>query len=295
MENNQNIGFRILYFPLTRIILGLLFLSIVISLIQVSLFYSLGEKTFFYGDVSTLIQSVFTAGVVLVAYYYFYRFYEKRTITELQTNSILDDLNKGFIVGFGIMSLTIFVMFLFGSYHILSLNSVNILLSPLAMGISSGVIEEVLFRGVIFRITEEKLGSYLALLISGLIFGFMHIGNPNSSVFAALAIAIEAGILLGVAYMWTRTLWFPIAIHFMWNFSQSAIYGANVSGTSTTKSLVDAQFDGSDWITGGNFGPEASLQAIFFGLVTALILLRFCRNNHSIIEPFWRKKEKRNL
>src|SRR5690606_38179680 len=109
---------------------------------------------------------------------------------------------------------------------------------PLTMAFTSAIFEEILLRGIIFRILEEKLGSYIALFISALIFGALHLANPNSSITAAVGLAIQAGLLLGAAYIYTRNLWFPIAIHFAWNFTQSAVFGANVSGGSISKTLI---------------------------------------------------------
>lgn len=292
MERSTNLGYRILHFPLTKILIGLIVISIALSAIQILSVYftdafTLKDKQW---EIYDFIQSIISATVVLLSYKYLYQYYERRQITELSTKNLAKNLQWGFLVGFGIMSLTIFVMFITGNYKITKFNSFDILLSPLTMAISSGIIEEVLFRGVLFRIVEEKLGSYISIVISGLLFGFMHISNPNSSTFAAVAIAIEAGVLLAAAYMLTRTLWFPIAIHFIWNFSQSAIYGANVSGTSSTKSFVKAEFSGSDLITGGDFGPEASIQAMIFGLAVAIYLLYRCHKNNLIISPFWIKR-----
>ena len=82
------------------------------------------------------------------------------------------------------------------------------------MAFTSAIFEEILFRGILFRVIEDKLGSYLSLLISALIFGFLHIANPNSSFVTEVGLAIQAGLLLGSAYIYAKNLWFPIAIHF---------------------------------------------------------------------------------
>lgn len=158
------------------------------------------------------------------------------------------------------------------------------------MAFTSAIFEEILTRGIIFRIIEEKLGSYLALLISALIFGAMHLGNPNSSLTVAIGLAIQAGLLLGAAYIYSRNLWFPIAIHFAWNFTQSGIFGAIVSGITLDKSLITTKIQGAEWFTGGQFGPEGSIQATIFCSIATILLLILSHKQNKIINPYWKKQ-----
>lgn len=184
--------------------------------------------------------------------------------------------------------MTILVIYLKGGYSIISINPILFLIPPFAMAFSSAIFEEILFRGIIFRIIEEKLGSYIALLISAIIFGALHLTNPNSSLSAGIGLAIQAGLLLGAAYIYSRSLWFPIAIHFAWNFTQSAIFGANVSGNAMSKTLITSDINGAKWFTGGQFGPEGSIQATVFCLISTIILLILSHKKGKITKPFWK-------
>jgi len=157
------------------------------------------------------------------------------------------------------------------------------------MAVTAAIFEEILLRGIFFRLIEEKLGSYIALLISALIFGALHLANPNSSMIAALGIAIQAGLLLGASYIYSKNLWFPIAIHFAWNFTQSGIFGASTSGNSISKSLLTSKIDGVKLITGGQFGPEGSIQATLFCLTATIILMILIHKQNKIIKPYWKK------
>jgi membrane protease YdiL (CAAX protease family) len=185
--------------------------------------------------------------------------------------------------------LTILVIYLKGGYSIISINPILFLVPPLTMAFTAAIFEEILMRGIIFRITEEKLGSYFALFISAILFGAMHLGNPNSSLIAAIGLAIQAGLLLASAYIYSRNLWFPIAVHFAWNFTQSALFGANVSGTTTAKTLITSKIEGAEWYTGGQFGPEGSVQATVFCLIATVILLILSHKEGKIISPYWKK------
>ena len=101
----------------------------------------------------------------------------------------------------------------------------------------------------------------------GLGIGLVHIANENATLWSSIAIAIEAGLLLGAAYKWAGTLWLPIGIHWAWNFAQGNIFGFAVSGEKAGESLLQARIEGAGWLTGGAFGAEASVVAVMAGLL----------------------------
>lgn len=273
--DKKSIGQKILYFPLTKIIIGLIVCGVIVSVGQL-LVGKLLNLTELDKDIKNLINGIVVAILALVSYVTLYKFYEKREIKELSKNGLFKSLTIGIILGVLLQSLTILVIYLKGGYSIVSINPILFLVPPFAMAFTSAIFEEILMRGIVFRITEEKLGSYFALFISAILFGAMHLGNPNSSLTAALGLAIQAGLLLASAYIYSRNLWFPIAIHFAWNFTQSAIFGANVSGNSISKTLITSKIEGAEWFTGGQFGPEGSIQAT---------VLFHCDNNSIDFEP----------
>ncbi len=291
--SHSSIGKKILHFPLTKIIAGLVVCVGLVTLTQEMIRPVLVSSDLPVG-LRRLILNAVVSLVALGAYWLLYRFYEKRRITELSFKRLGRNVGMGLLLGFVLQSLTILVIYLAGGYAVLDINPVHFLIVPFAAGLYAGIVEEVLFRGILFRIMEEKTGSYLALGISALIFGGLHLANPNSSIFMALAIAIQAGLLLGAAYILTRNLWFPIAIHFAWNFTQSGIYGASTSGTTTTYTLLSSQIEAHPLITGGAFGPEGSLQATAFCLVATIGLLIMSHRRNQII-PFPRRKANSRL
>ncbi|HLY58589.1 MAG TPA: CPBP family intramembrane glutamic endopeptidase, partial [Stellaceae bacterium] len=134
------------------------------------------------------------------------------------------------------------------------------------------VSEELIFRGVLFRIVEEGCGTLAALAVSAAVFGGLHAWNPGASIASGTAIALEAGILFGLAYAGSRTLWLPIGLHFGWNFAEGGIFGGAISGFPA-EGLLDVKLSGPDILTGGAFGPEASLVTLAVCLATSLILL----------------------
>lgn len=139
--------------------------------------------------------------------------------------------------------------------------------------------EEMIFRGIIFRQIDERWNTWTALIVSALLFGFIHLPNNGATWWSSLAIAIEAGLMLGAAYKWSGSLWLPIGIHWAWNFTQGNVFGASVSGNVAGGSLLEMQVNGPDIITGGDFGPEASIVAVTLGIIYTLVFL-FTWNRH---------------
>jgi len=288
MTEKKSTGHKILHFPLTKIIIGFLVCGIAAGLGQ-NIFRIVLNLTGLDADFVNLISGIASAIFVLVCYIYLFKIYERREITELSRKGIFKSLLIGIVLGALLQSLTILVIYLNGGYSVVSINPILYIIPPLTLGITSAIIEEVLFRGIIFRIPEEKLGSYISLLISALIFGAVHMSNPNSSISAGIGLAIQAGLLLGAAFIYSRNLWFPIAIHFAWNFTQSAIFGANVSGNTLSKTLISSKIEGAEWFTGGQFGPEGSIQATAICLIATIILLVLSHSEGKIIKPYWKR------
>ncbi|MDB5020269.1 MAG: hypothetical protein JWQ28_1396 [Pedobacter sp.] len=287
-----NAGREILNSQLTRIIVGLVACILTVRVGQ-SVIHKLLELTSLDKEIQRVMSGVCVALLALISYYYLYKFYEKRRISELSTGGIIKNIGVGILIGAVLQSLTILVIFVKGGYSIVSINPVIFIVPALITSFTAAIFEEILLRGIIFRIAEEKLGSYFSMLISAVLFGAMHLANPHSSLTAGIGLAIQAGLLLAAAYIYTRNLWFPIAIHFAWNFTQSTIFGANVSGNTISKTLITSKIEGAEWFTGGQFGPEGSIQATTFCLVATIVLLVLSHREGKIMKPFWKtNKEK---
>lgn len=277
---------RILNWPLTRIILGLIICFIAFILAQQS--GKILELTSLDKNYRNLIKGAIASAAVIVAYITFIRYSEKRVVTEFSSKGLAKNIIIGILLGVLLQCLTILVIFLNNGFEIVAINPISNMIIPFTVAFSVAIFEEILIRGIIFRIVEEKLGSFLSLLISAIIFGALHLANPNSTLFSGLCVGIEAGFLMGAAYIYKRNLWFPIAIHFAWNFMQSGFFGAITSGNQKTNSFLTTKIIGNSLITGGEFGPEGAIQAIIFCVLAAIILIRLGKNK--IIDPYWKKK-----
>ncbi|MDQ6470120.1 type II CAAX endopeptidase family protein [Flavobacterium sp. LHD-80] len=273
--------------PITKIILALLtFMAVVIISQQIAV--KLLALTPLEKEYRNLLKGLFVSALCVFSYILFFKKYDKRTITEFSTKGLAKNLFIGSLIGFTLQSLTILVIYLNGSYSVLNINPISFILIPFTIMFTVAIIEEILVRGIIFRIVEEKLGSYISLTISSVLFGIFHLANPNGTLISSICITM-AGFMLGAAFIYSRNLWLPIALHFAWNFTQSGIFGAITSGNEKTNSLLDAKIQGPEFITGGEFGPEGSIQAILFCTVGALLLLVLSHKENKIIKPYWKK------
>jgi uncharacterized protein len=164
----------------------------------------------------------------------------------------------------------------------------RILLFPLTL-LLVAVFEEITFRGLLFRIVEKGLGSWGALLMSAVFFGGAHLGNPGATIGSSIAIALEAGVLLGAIYMATRSLWMVIGVHWAWNYFEGPVFGTQVSGNDI-RSLLHSVTDGPVLWTGGAFGPEAGLFAVIAGGIVGAIFIWLAIRRGQIIAPMWARR-----
>lgn len=140
--------------------------------------------------------------------------------------------------------------------------------------ILAGAFEELLFRGYAFQTLLRDVPPTVPIVLLSLFFGLMHWDNPSRTVFSTLNTAL-AGIWLAVAYLRTRALWFPTALHFMWNWTTGAFFGLPVSGFRFTPSPVAmATSDAPVWLTGGSYGPEGGAAATIVLVAATIVIWR---------------------
>ena len=164
-------------------------------------------------------------------------------------------------------------LFLCGYYRIVTVEfDVASQLSWLSLFLLVGVVEEVVFRGILFRLITDKWNIAVGLTTSSLLFGLAHLGNPGATLWAALAIALASGCLFGMAYAYHQTIWVPIGMHWAWNYLEGGVFGCAVSGTPLDyRPLITPGISGSDILTGGAFGPEASIICVALGIVLSTV------------------------
>jgi membrane protease YdiL (CAAX protease family) len=264
---------------------------IVLGFLLVYLMAMNGDIMLSYGSepIKALAHIIAIAIAGFAVYIGYARFAEQRNVSELALPGMGRELGIGMLVGFGLYATTVLLLIVMGIYRIEGLNPLTFLIPALAMAVSSGVFEELLFRGVLFSSVEKWFGSWAALLVSSLVFGLVHLMNPQGTLEGALFIAVEAGILLAGAYMLTGRLWMSMGFHFAWNYTQEAIFSGIVSGTDTAPGLIKATIDGPELLTGGSFGLESSVLALALCTTTGIVLVFKAVKRGKIVPPFWKR------
>ena len=276
---------RVLQFPLVRLLLlgPVLFLLAGVS-------NGLWGVTFADRPLMAVGMALLMALLGLAVYAAFVRIVEQRAVSELALPKMGRELALGLLAGAGLYALCVLILATLGIYRIEGVNAPALMLPALAMALSSGVFEELLHRGTIFRNLEDMLGSWIALLASALFFGFRHLGNADGNILGALAITIEAGLLLAALYMLTRRLWPCIGFHVAWNFTQAGVFSGAVSGAFEQPGLLKARLEGPELLTGGAFGVEASIVALLVCTAAGVAILIMAARRGKIVQPSWRRK-----
>lgn len=265
--------------PLRRrgVRLTLLVVGLAVAMLVTNALASAVENPF----LSVIVGPALAAGMIGL-FVWAGRRLEKRVVEEFPRRDALRHLALGGGVGLALAAVSIGIIALFGGYRITGWGSVAGAVAVAGTMCAVAVSEEVVFRGVVLRLLRGRWGTVVALAGSAALFGLLHLINPGASLWGALAVTIEAGLMLGAAYLLTGSLWLAIGLHFGWNVALSGIFGTVVSGADagTAEALLRGATAGPDWLTGGAFGPEGSVVSVVVCLVatTVLLLLRRRRN-----------------
>lgn len=272
--------------PISRIVLGGLVILICTILLKV-LVLKPGIESLkiseFYGKP---IQWSLTLFMGFLSYYFFFKWIEKRPITELSLKHAPKELLVGFGMGALCISICLFFLFMMGYYNVTGISSDLSILRILILIIVLATLEEIIFRGVLYRILESWLGTHWALVISSFLFGIMHVTNENTNVTSIIAV-IMGGAMVGIVYTLTKRLWLPIALHIGWNFAQ-VFYGVRLSGVDDFLEFrfFKSTLSGPAFWTGGEFGVENSVFAISLTAVIFVIVYWRVRQRGQIIERY---------
>ena len=274
---------RIVDYPLVAMLIAIV---IVILVISVSAF--LADRAPPVAGFNTSMRfGIIGAILLVIAYELVIRHLGERKRDDYRDPRALRHLLLGLGAGLGVFSIAVALAAALGVYTITGWGDSSGLAAALvSAALFPAVSEELVFRGILFRWLEEWGGSWVALLVTSILFGCAHLLNPHASPIAALGIALEAGVMLGAAYMLTRSLWLPMGLHAAWNFAQGEIYDIPVSGTPV-HGMVDARLCCNPLLTGGGFGLEASVIAIVVATAFGLWLLWLAIRKGELVQPRW--------
>ncbi|GGW85463.1 CPBP family intramembrane glutamic endopeptidase [Salegentibacter mishustinae] len=232
----------------------------------------------------SFIITIATLLGTLTVLYLFMRFVEKRKFKELGLK-IKDrgfDLLAGVIIGLIVMATGFFLLIVLNEINVQNFNlDLEEVLLSIGVFMAVSISEELLCRGYIQRNLMYSFNNYIALIVSSLLFALAHSFNPNLS-WIALAGLFGAGILLGLSYIYTKNLWFPISLHFSWNLFQ-AYFGFNVSGQEFY-SIVEFNIAEENILNGGKFGFEASIFSLILQIALILLIFRYYQKRKNLTE-----------
>jgi membrane protease YdiL (CAAX protease family) len=219
------------------------------------------------------------------------KFIERREVTELSLPGFGREWAIGAIIGAGLYTGCVLGLMLLGMYQIVGLNPLSYMVPAMAMAVKSAVFEELVFRGVLFRSVEDMAGSWIAIIVSSLVFGLLHLINPGATLAGAVYICIEAGLLLAAAYLVTRRLWIAIGFHMLWNYVQSAVFSGVVSGGVALPGLFQDKIEGPSFITGGVFGMEQSIFALILCTTAGIVMLVIAMRRGHLVPAPWNRRQ----
>jgi membrane protease YdiL (CAAX protease family) len=280
---------RIVRFPLTRIVIATVVVGVAALVPGLLWSFLSGHSDLTDGSGGLGFSLIATAAIILavdLAYRGYVRLVEGRPADELGVRGAFAEFGWGAALGVALIAATIGTLWYVGDYQVHTLNAWTAPAGVIAPALLSGYTEEIVVRGILFRITEEVLGTWLALALSAVLFGFAHVFNPYATVVSSAMIGLEAGVLLGIAFVLTRRLWFAIGLHAAWNFAEGGLFGVPVSGYKL-EGLLRGELSGSPALTGGAFGPEASVVALAVCSVAAVVLAIIAVRRGHVKRPFW--------
>jgi membrane protease YdiL (CAAX protease family) len=234
-----------------------------------------------------MIRWTISIFLLIFLYIILFKIYERRKISELAMRYAGRENLIGFLAGGLLVGSIMLVLIISGSISFTILNPVTIIFKPLILFILLALMEEIIFRGIIYRITELYLGTFIALIISACLFGIVHITNEHADFLGILS-AATGGIMLGVLYTFSGRLWLPLSVHTGWNFFQY-FFGLPVSGLDDFQYYMNASREGPAWFVGGGFGIENSLLTIVLVLGLSGLLIFRVSTMGRIIKSFWKK------
>ena len=260
---------RFFRFPLTWMLVGMVAVGLVAGLTAQS-------------EPVTVVP-VLGAALAVLVYWAVMRYVARRRTPEIAGRRAVPEALFGAAIGLGFVAASAVIISALGGYSFTwaDIDVLSVLGPILGIMFGVAVTEELMFRGFAVQAIERLLGSWWALPITALFFGLTHLFNPGATLWTALAIAIEAGVLLGSAFLWRRNLWFVIGLHFAWN-ATVALLGITVSG-HIRDVLFDVAVTGPTLLTGRDFGIEGSLVTVLIGVLFSVPMLLLAPRRSTLV------------
>ena len=187
------------------------------------------------------------------------------------------------LAGLGITTFAMIGIFavsiLFGLVEItgVGINTKTLLYSTGLIFIAAGW-EELLFRCILLTLLIKVFKNpWFAILLTSIYFGYVHFDNDHATLLSAFSNGL-GGVMYGLAFVGTRKIWFPWALHFAWNYVQAPILGFPVSG-SNVEGIIKLNLLDDSWLSGGLYGPEGGVVGISFRFVVIMLIILWIKKS----------------
>nr|WP_154896351.1 type II CAAX endopeptidase family protein [Paenibacillus xylanexedens] len=238
-------------------------------------------------DVLSLLLTLILGFLAIMVYTLTMKYLARRSIPELSRKGAGVEAVMGALTGVVFIALSTIIIVSLGGYSFQWVNNVDtvtVLIASIEAALGAAIVEELIFRGLMFQAMNKLLGNWAALAVTSLFFGIAHLGNTGATLWSAFAITLEAGVLLGAAFMWRWNLWFAMGLHFSWN-ALEGLLGIPVSGHSSD-GLFIVKVTGPSLLTGGDFGLEGSVVPVIISLLITIPMLYGAVRNRNLPTNF---------
>ena len=279
---------RFFNFPLMRVLVVVVFLAPVVlvnSIVVMQVIENLGEPG---ATIIDMVRMILTFFLLIVSYRFYCSVFERRSALEVGFTGSGREIGFGALAGVGIVSFVVMVLWLAGSYSIEAFGSGWIIPKTLIQFGVGAFLQELVLVCVVYRLIEEFTGSWIAIVISLLIFSVAHGANPNASAISVAALFFSSIILLA-PFILTRRIWLSWGFHAGWNFMQAGFFGMPNSGIQFP-GWIESVIEGPSWLTGGAIGIEGSIVAIGSDIVLGLGLLMLAIRRDQLVAPSWKRQ-----
>ena len=237
------------------------------------------------GSAFPLIRNVFAIFLLIIGYGYMEMAWDDR-LAPLRAMGLARrpgdarEFALGAALGWGMATAMILIVALTGTFYVQLSTSAHVwelLVLEILATAAGALAAEIAFRGYPFQKLIETTGPFIATILSGIFFGILRLETPHANP-TAVWISALAAVLLSVAYLRTYALWFCWGLHFAWVASIGILFGQPLAGSRQASSVIRTYVDGPAWLTGGEFGPEASLITLIVLWLGLYVLIRMTRN-----------------
>lgn len=207
--------------------------------------------------------------LAFIAYTYLVKWVEHRQAQEVAPHgSMWRDLVAGCASGIALVTCMWLLLCALGLYQVHLGQWSGWFDSFLFNSFISGMLEELAFRAILLRLLARAFGPVAGLVLSSIMFGLAHLSH--ATLLAAAEIAFNGGLILGLLYMVSGRLWSSVGLHIGWDFAEDSLLGVNSAHGLLQSSPTTSQ---PSYLTGGPYGPDASMLAMIIGALCIVAIL----------------------